>query len=198
MTKQGDRYHIGARFLYIGSMVRHREEIFDEIHSKIIDLAEETKERAQFMIKEHGHMVYIHQEEGENAVRTNTQLGKQMPLHATSGGKAILSELPTNRVEAIIEQHGLPEITENTITSKEEIFQEFEEIRNRGFSFNDEEYIMGLHSVSVPITKPSGIPVGAIGVSGPSHRLKGETYRSDIPDLLLGIVNEIELNMRYS
>jgi IclR family acetate operon transcriptional repressor len=37
-----------------------------------------------------------------------------------------------------------------------------------------------------------------LSVSGPIHRLKGEWFEKEIPDLLLGTANELELNIRYS
>ncbi|RDZ52740.1 IclR family transcriptional regulator [Haloferax sp. Atlit-6N] len=197
VMKTGDLYHIGSRFLYIGMGVNNRHEAFAQIEPKVKALASETDERAQFMIEEHGYLVYIYRETGEHAVQTNTQLGKRMPIHATSGGKAILAQLTDDQIARIIERHGLPKITENTITDEDELYDELREIRDEGVSFNDQEYIEGLRSVSVPVIKPNGQPLGAIGISGPQNRFKGEFYREELPDKLLGVVNEVELNMKY-
>lgn len=198
VVKTGDMYHIGSQFLYTGTTVQEREEVYTDIGSRIKELASETNERAQFMIEEHGYMVYIQRETGEHAVRTNTKLGKQMPIHATSGGKAILSQMTENKISEIIDRRGLPKITENTITEKEEFLDEIKNIRKTGVSYNDQEYIDGLRSVSVPILKPNGQPVGAIGISGPLNRFKGDFYREELPNKLLGVGNEIELNIKYS
>lgn len=198
VMKTGDIYHIGSRFLYVGSAVRHREEAYIQIKPKVQGLAAETDERAQFMIEEHGYMVYVHRETGDRAVQTNTQLGKQMPIHATSGGKAILAELPDEEVDAIIDRHGLAEHTQNTITDKDELYEELRQIREDGVSYNDQEFIDGLRAVSVPIIGPDGRVLGAIGISGPSHRLKEDLYHEELPNKLLGVVNEVELNLKYS
>ncbi|WP_209309602.1 IclR family transcriptional regulator [Haloarcula amylovorans] len=198
VMKAGDIYHIGSQFLYVGTAVHNRETAYAHIEPRIKELATETEERAQFMIEEHGYTVYVHRETGDHAVQTNTQLGKQMPIHATSGGKAILSEMTDKEVSEIIQQHGLPEITENTITDESVFFDELQQIRDNGVSYNDQEYIDGLRSVSVPVIKPNGQPLGAIGISGPLNRFKGEFYRQELPDKLLGVVNEVELNMKYS
>lgn len=40
--------------------------------------------------------------------------------------------------------------------------------------------------------------IGGISVTGPSHRLNGERLESDLPDLLLGAANELELNIAHS
>ena len=139
-----------------------------------------------------------HRENGDNAVLTNTQLGKRMPIHTTSGGKAILSEMADEVAESILQRHGLSQITENTITGKDALYNELQHIRDEGVSYNDQEYIDGLRAIAVPITLPDGKVLGAIGLSGPSHRFKGELYQQELPDKLLGVANEIELNLRYS
>lgn len=198
VIKAGDIYYISSQFLFIGTAVHHREPAYAHVEPKIKKLATETGERAQFMIEEHGYMVYIHRETGDQAVQTNTQLGKQMPIHATSGGKAILAEMPCEEVAEIIEYHGLQKLTENTITDKDRFYDELQEIRDEGVSYNDEEYINDLRSVSVPVNKPNGQPLGAIGISGPLYRFKGEFYSQDLPNKLLGVKNELELNMKYS
>lgn len=198
VIRTGDIYHIGSQFLYTGTAVQNREQVYSDIESRIKELASETNERAQFMIEEHGYMVYVQRETGEHAVRTNTKLGKQMPIHATSGGKAILSQMPEEKASKIVECRGLPKITDNTITNKEKFFDELKNIRKTGVSYNDQEYIDGLRSISVPILKPHGQPVGAIGISGPLNRFKGEFYREELPNKLLGVGNEIELNIKYS
>ncbi len=60
-------------------------------------------------------------------------------MHQVAGGKAILAEYSRERVEGIIEQHGLPATTEYTITDPETLFQELEDIRKRGYATTIEE-----------------------------------------------------------
>jgi DNA-binding IclR family transcriptional regulator len=65
-------------------------------------------------------------------------------MHLTSAGKAILAHYPRERVEEIIDHRGLDSATPNSITEREALFKELEDIRERGFSFNNQENIEGL------------------------------------------------------
>jgi DNA-binding IclR family transcriptional regulator len=60
------------------------------------------------------------------------------------------------------------------------------------------ESVPRLHAVGAPITDSNGVAIGAISISGPLNRIKGELMTEEIPDLLLGATNEIEINMNYS
>lgn len=198
VVKEGDVYQVGLGFLDIGEYVRNRKKAYQLAESKVQELAEETDERCQFVVEEHGRGVYVHVETGSHAVETNSRIGKKLYLHSTSVGKAILAHLPDQRVDEIVDEWGLPKQTENTITTREELEAELEQIRERGVAYNREGNIKGLRSVGTPVLGPSNQIIGALSISGPTHRMKGTKYEETMPDLLLGAANELELNLEYS
>lgn len=198
VVREGDQYHVGLRFLELGEFARTRKEEYHLSQAKVFELAEETQERAQFIVEEHGYGVYLYREVGDRAVHTDPGIGKRIPLHSTAAGKAILANLPEERVEQIIETRGLEGVTTNTTTDYDELKAELETIREQGYAFNLEENVPGLHAVGVAVTPEETNVCGALSVSGPSHRLRGDLLREEIPRLLLGTVNELELNLKYS
>jgi DNA-binding IclR family transcriptional regulator len=113
-------------------------------------------------------------------------------------GKAILAHLPESRVHEILDRHGLPEKTEQTITERDALFEELSEIRERGVAFDREERLSGLRCVAVPILSNSSRVEGALSVSGPTSRMQGERFESELPERLRSAANVIELNITYS
>lgn len=197
LVKENGRYRLSFRFLSLGEHVRNRKPVYRMAKPRVELVAEETGERAQFTVAEHGYVVYIHVALGEHAVKTDSRLGKPVPMNAVSAGKALLSELPEERVREIIDRRGLPSLTPNTITDEDELLEELERTRQRGYALNDEESTPGLRALSVPVKDADGTVLGALGVSGPTHRFKNERFREELPDLLLGVVNEFELDIQY-
>lgn len=198
VLKDGDQYRLGLRFLDLGERARNSYRVYELARPVVDNLVEQTQERAQFIVEEHGYGVYVYRQRGEHGVQTDPGIGKRFPLHVTSAGKAILAHLPRDRVLDIIDRRGLPAETPYTITDEDELFDELEMIRERGYSFNDQEMIEGLRSVGVPIKHPSGTVYGSMSVSGPIGRFKGEWYKQELPDLLVGMAHEVELNIEYS
>lgn len=196
VVKEGQTYYLSIQFLRLGNYARERQQLYQLVEPKVKQLAEETNERSQFFVEEHGTVVFVYRETGTNAVKADSGIGKRLPMHATAAGKVMLAFLPNKRLEEIIETHGLPELTENTITSIDSLRDELDAIRERGFSYNKQENISGLHAVGVP-TRANGRPVGALTVAGPTHRLTGKKFETEIPDLLLGVANELELKNTY-
>lgn len=197
VVREGDTYHLGLGFLELGSHARNRYKLSEVAQPTIEKLAETTGEGVWIVVEEHGRAVYLCQASGENSVQTHVRVGKRVYLHHLATGKAILAHLPRERVEAIVDRHGLPAFTEDTITEREELYGELETVRERGFAVNDGETIQGLRAVGVPITE-DGEVVAGLCVSGPANRLKEIDSNEELMDEILGAANEIELKLVFS
>lgn len=197
VVREGDEYHLALRFLDYGESARQRRPASKLAEENVDELARETNERAQFVVMEHGYAVVLYTAAGDRAVRTNITLGRHVHLHATAAGKAILSRLPEREVREIIDEHGLPAVTPNTITDEEALLAELAEIRNAEVAHNDQEDTPGLRAIGAPVTDQDGGVLGALSVSGPTHRITGDVLEREIPELLLGMANELELKVEY-
>ena len=197
LVKEDDVYQIGTMFLQFGEYSRTRKKEYGMAAEKVTALAQETNERAQFVIEERGQGVFLYRESGKHAVEADSGTGKRMYLHCTSAGKAILAHLSEATVKGIIDRWGLPSVTPHTTTDASALFEELAEIRERGYALNREENIEGLHAVGVPVRQEVGTVIGSLSISGPSHRMKGEYFLEELPNLLLGTANELELNITY-
>lgn len=192
-----DGYRLSVRFLDHGGYARSTLPGHELIKEKIQEVADQTGELVQYLVEEHGRGVFVFRETGSKAVSTKTRLGKRVYLHHVSAGKALLAHVSNERAKTIIKRHGLPPKTPQTITEQEELFEELEEIRTRGYVFDEEEHVEGLYSLGVPVVLNDTDPLGAISIAGPPHRIKDETKQTEFIQLLRGIANEIELNLTY-
>lgn len=191
------RYRLGLEFLRHGIPVRNQYE-FKPMCAKAEQLAEETGERVWAQVEENGMAYYICGARGEHHIEPPVGIGEHAHLHQIAGGKAMLSCLTDDRIHEIVAKHGLPAATEHTITDEETLFTEIEQVRERGYAFNREESVLGLHAVGTPIKKEENGVYGALVISGPANRLTGKKLNSELPNLMLGAVNELEINIRYS
>ena len=196
VVRNGDRYGLSLKFLDFGEYVKSQLEIYDVVAEELDDLAAETGEVAQFATEEHGRAVYLYKAHGNQAVNTASSVSKREYIHCISLGKAMLAQFPEERVDEIVDRHGLPAKTSNTITDRDELAAELQEIRERGYAVDDEEMIEGIRCVAAPITN-DGV-VGAISISGPSSRMAGERFEETLPSKLLRSANVIEINAKFS
>lgn len=198
VAKEDDsKYRIGLRFLAMGGHTRHQLDLYNIAKPKLKSLSEETGERTNLLVEENGHGIYLYRSLGNEELQINTYIGQETHLHYTALGKVILANFTETRVNEIIERHGLPSMTEETITDKESLMEELAKIRENGIAFDNEERIKGLRCVASPVFDDEENVIGAISVSGPKSRMDDERFKTEIPASLSQKVNLIELNLSY-
>lgn len=198
VVRDGPRYRIGLRFLDFGGYARSRMGLYPVAESEVERLSEQTGELASLMTEQYGWGVYLLRSKGSQAVDLDIHAGSHCPLHQSALGKAIMAYLPDDRTREIIDRRGLDPATPATITDRDELFEELETVRDRGFAVDDEEMLNGLRCVGAPITTADGTVVGSISVSAPTSRMRENRFTDEIPDLVRSAANVIELNINHA
>lgn len=195
LVKEGDEYRLSLRFLDHGTYVQHSYELVGVARPKLEELAAETQEAAWLYTEEHGSLVILDRALGDRAIKTLGHIGKHSNMHSQAAGKAILAHLPDDRVAEIVDAHGLPKQTEQTITEREALEEALAEVREQDYATNVEEVVTGVVGISAPIVVDDEVR-GAISISGPSNRMQDERL-ADLADRVIGASNEIELQVEY-
>jgi len=196
VIKDGDEYDLGLKFLEIGGYRRNQMPLFRAAEQQVDWLAEQTDELANLLTEENGMGVYVYRSKGKEGLDYDTYAGKRKYLHATSAGKAILGFMDEDRRSEIIERHGLPQATDQTITDEGKLLDSLDEIREQGVAFDDSEASVGVRCVASPIVINERV-VGSISISAPSNRMRGDRFKQTVPDKVRRAANVIELNIKY-
>ncbi|WP_227378135.1 IclR family transcriptional regulator [Haladaptatus halobius] len=192
LDRDNQKYRINTRFLDMGTTARENLPIFRLSKSEIDGLATKTGEHASLMVEENGLGVLLYIAKGENALDLGVSTGRQMRLPTNAPGKAILANFDRERIEEVLDEHGLPVITDKTITDREALMDELQIIRERGYATDFGERVDGVRAVSVPIVVGNEVH-GAITISGPANRMGNERIEKEIPDILMESSNVIEI-----
>lgn len=198
VVKEGDTYYAGLRWLSLGGYARDRLELYRTAKRTVDTVAKQTQELALVTTEETGRSIYLYQARGERAVRTDSYLGIELPMHCTGTGKAMLAVMPDEKVDRILDTHGLPKRTEHTITDRDVLFKELAMIHEQGYALDDGERIEGMRGIGVPLRdEETGELFGALSITGPTNRIKEEYFRTELPELLHRAAREIEINMSF-
>ncbi len=198
VVKEDGQYELSLRFFQMGETVRRRWDIYNVGKPEVDRLSEETGELANLMVKENGMGVYLHIASGDNAVTLDTKTGTTQYLHTSALGKAILAFCSESELDVILDTHGLPAKTSNTVTDRETLDEQLERIRNEGVAFDGEERAEGICCVAAPILNKDGNLLGAVSVSGPVTRLDGDRFETEIPNMVRNTATIIKINVSYS
>lgn len=199
IVKKDDTYYLSLFFLDFSTIARDRYEILEAAREEIDEFAAETGEMVNLLIEEYGRGVHIYRQGGQKALQYAEYTGYRGYLHNSAAGKCILAYMDRDRVEEILEYHGLEQTARNTITDYDKLYDELDEIRDTEIAFDDEESLDGCRCVAAPvINKSKQEVVGAVSISGPKRRMKGDRYNKELPERIRDATNVIEVKLSYN
>ena len=197
MRRSNGEYVIGYRFHDYGIWARNQSDLFQVAKPRLKELSRETGHKVWCIVERQGMAVYLYGAEGRSPIQTYAREGGTTELHYLAAGKAILAHLPEDERREIVGGGPLPAKTEATTTDPEELYDELETVREQGVAFNIGEAMEGLNAIGTPIKRVGDGVYGAISLSGAANRLPKEQLEAEYAERLLGIANEIEINIRH-
>jgi DNA-binding IclR family transcriptional regulator len=198
VVKDGRTYRLGLQFLDLGDAARDHHDLYEVAKQEIDALVSVIGEHGYVMVEEMGRGVYIYQSKTEQAIQTDSHIGTTVELHATAVGKAYVAHLTGERRTDLLDRLELVKRTESTYTDRQRFESELAAIRYQGFAFNDEERFVGMRAVGAPVLGPNDQVLAAISVSGPTTRMSGDRYRTEIPEMVQETARIIGIRATYS
>jgi DNA-binding IclR family transcriptional regulator len=165
------KYRLGVKVLERASVLLNQLDLRKISTPHLEELRDWCGESVNLAILDQDKVVYIERLFGHHALGIRTELGKRSPIHSTALGKAILSELPADEVDAILIGYKFFPLTPHTITDKQKFLEELDNTRNQGYSLDDQENELGGRCIGMAIFNHQKRPVAAISISIPIQRL---------------------------
>ena len=152
-------------------------------HAVLQALSEKVGETCNFGMIAGNAVLYLDRVEASWPFGLHFEPGSRVPLHCTSVGKLLLSVLPRRRRDQLIRAIPLARYTENTITDPKKLHIELEDIRKRGYSIDNQEFLAGVVCLAVPVRDSKGVICAGVALSAPHARMSVEEAVGHLPAL---------------
>src|ERR1700730_1923702 len=167
-------WHIGAQSFAVGSTFVRRRNFVTQALPYLRKLRDQTRETANLAVVDDGAMIVLTRVESREIMRSVTKVGGRVPMVTSGLGKALLSTYSEEDVFAIIRREGMPRLTSKSIVRAGELCKSLHDIRQQGYSVDDEEALTGLRCVSAVVYDDCNEPLAAISVSGKASRVPND------------------------
>ena len=157
-------------------------------------IAEEVGETCNLATPDREGMTYLDRVETKWPLRIQLPIGTQVPFHCTASGKMYLSTLRDSTLDAVLKSRPLEGLTEKTITSTDDLRQELIETRKRGYSQDDQEFMLGMTAIAVPVIDTTGRLMATLSVHAPDQRHSVMDLVQFLPDLKVAAEKLSELH----
>ncbi|MEO6943841.1 MAG: IclR family transcriptional regulator [Lacisediminihabitans sp.] len=183
-------YVLGPRLVRLGEVAN--EQFGAQARPHLKTLVDKLGESANMAVLYFDAIVYVAHVSSPHAMRTSIEVGQRAYPHATGVGKAILAELPEDRVRTIVPRTGLAAPTQRSIRNLDDLLAEITKIRERGYSIDEGEQEAGVRCYAVAI--PNSPTPAAISVSGPALRI-GEGFAERALPVLRAVAASISSDL---
>jgi len=188
----GRYFYLRPRVLELGQAYLSSQNLVSIAQNHLESLANELRESCSASVLERESVIYICRAASNRIMTINIALGHQLPAHATSMGKVLLSALPDRELEYYLETSKREKLTPGTILESDKLRETILQVRKQGWAINQEELEEGVQSVAVPIFGSDKKVIAAINVSAHASRVSIERLTQEFLPRLQACAAQIE------
>ncbi len=136
----------------------------------LTSLREKLDESVALAERQDEAVILIDVLETSHPLRLTFHIGDDCPIHATALGKAVAAFLSPEDLARFLAKSKLAQYTEKTYTKMRDLKADLERTHKTGYSFNDEETVVGAFIVGAPTFDSQSAVCGSVSVNIPTAR----------------------------
>ena len=146
-------------------------------------LCDQVAETINLVVRLGTQTRFLHTVESAQVLRVGDRQGMVLPAWKTSGGKALLAELPDAQLTALLRGAAGRPPEGMTAAERRSLVNELRLVRDQGYAENIEESESGVCAIGLCVRDKTGDPVAALSVSAPSVRYTPDRSRVFLTEL---------------
>jgi IclR family pca regulon transcriptional regulator len=165
IRKESKRYSLGTKVLCLGFNFLNSSNLRMMAKTYLDELSYELDKIINLAVLDNLDILFLYRKEVRKFLKYDLHAGSKLPAYCTASGKILLAGLSNEELRKLISKMELHQVTPETITSKESLWEEIIKTRKRGYSICDRELSMDLYSIAVPLINAESKIVASINVS---------------------------------
>jgi IclR family transcriptional regulator, pca regulon regulatory protein len=165
------KYRLAPRVLDLGFSMLGSLELREVAAPYLRELTDATGHTTNLAIRDDTDVILIDRVRGRpgryHHLEFTLHAGSRLPSYCSATGKALLAFLPGPDLDRLLDRMDLVQRAPRTVTDKESLLSELEEVRRTGIATNDEELERALRSIAAPVRSRSGEVVASVNVAIP-------------------------------
>jgi IclR family KDG regulon transcriptional repressor len=191
-----NRYALGIKLFELGGIVFATLN-FRSVAAPFLDRLSLKGERTVLAaMLEGGELLYIDHRERKASMRLTPVIGTRRPPHFGMLGVTLMAYLPEEEVDELLKLYPLVKIAPRAVVNPRTFKKQLEQIRTRGYTFEDNEAVEGMVGIAAPVRNHLGEIIAAVGVTFPSFKVAKRTIAKAIATVK-ETTDEISLALGY-
>ncbi len=192
-AEDGRNFSLRPRILALGHAYLASTPLANAAQPVLRHISNTLNESSSVAILDGDEILYIARAFTSRIMTIDLHVGSRLPAYCTSMGRVLLSQLPSDELDAYLQRAKLIQHTPNTLVSSDDLRAALESVRRNGYAVNDQELEIGLRSIAVPIAAPNGRVVAALNVGAQAARVSVSEMESRFLPVLKDGARELGL-----
>lgn len=177
-------YRVGFEARLLALQLQKTNFLYKAAKAEMTYLNDLSLETIHLIGEEDREAVYLAKLGAKNSVGLHSAVGKRIPLHCTSGGKALLAWKSESWLKNYLEHTELVRYTSKTLADPESLLRELEVIRIQSYAVDNHEHHTDVVCIAAPIFDVDNQALAAISIAAPDYRFSLEKALSYGKELL--------------
>jgi len=188
------KFRFGTGLYLLGHTAGSRSELIRIVRPCLETINSRTGLTAFLGVRSGLKTVIVDKADSATDLKISSEVGMRMPLLGGAHGKALMSQLSDDEVDAILVDNELEPFTPNSIVDPSIYRKEIRRVRRQGIAYDREEYIEGVVALSAPVKTHRFDLQAAVWAVG----LKRQAPEETLPEVA-GLIKDLakEINRRF-
>ena len=174
-------YSLGIGILKLASLIADRHDEVALLAGALTRIRDLTGETISLHRRVGNRRVCIAEEVSRQPVKVSSGVGNSYPLKGGAASKAIMSVLPDEEIERILDLGS--ESGDRKPPDRKTFLRALAQTRERGYATSRGETVPGAAAIAVPIRRADPLSPGAIDLAGPSNRMTPQLVELALPEM---------------
>ncbi|MGE3194189.1 MAG: IclR family transcriptional regulator C-terminal domain-containing protein [Microbacteriaceae bacterium] len=180
-----NRFYLRPRVLDLGYAFLSSSSNIDVTQDQLRRLSARIGESVSACEYDDGDVVYVARAAADTIMPIRLGIGRRLPAFCTSTGRVLISEFSADKLDEFFEKYPREKLSPATITDEAELRDRIAQVREQGWSLNNQEVDLGARSVAAPVIGADGHYLSAVNVSVSTSRVSVEQLLEEyLPQLL--------------
>ena len=186
------KYQLTAKITAFASCLLRNMDLRSRLMPHMIEMRKRFDIATQCAILNHTDIVYLARIRSSNFSEIDFTLGSIAPAYCTSLGKAILAFSDSSAMLKIVDETKFVSHTPYTIRNRDQLLDDLNVTRQRGYAVNNQEMVLGLKSMAVPVFHGSKVE-GAFGFTFSINFAKDEAWLASVIERMIDVGKKASL-----
>ena len=190
------KYCLGPKLFSLGTIMGGTLEINQKASGPAHSLAERSGLVCRLAIWDHDAALLTMEVTPHDYKALAQRIGPRVAAYCSALGKSLLAYLNSSEIKTYMDRTEFTPFTPKTIASKEDLLEELERTRKRGYAINNEEIALGRASLAAPVFGRDQRIAGAISQAGNVDQILGSGMDS-LVQTLKATAGEVSMALGY-